>query len=55
VHSLGTESDARNQLFLVLNVAAVAGALIVFVGVRILEARPSSPKWSTALAVASAV
>lgn len=50
LHSLGTGSDARNQLFILLNVAAVAGALVVFIGVRILEAWPSSPKRSAALA-----
>ena len=50
LHSLGTGSDARNGLFLVLNVAAVAGALTVFIGIRILEAWPTSPKRSAVLA-----
>jgi len=37
VHSLGTGSDARNSLFLLLNLAAVACVLAAFLGYRIYE------------------
>jgi methionine sulfoxide reductase heme-binding subunit len=37
VHSLGAGSDARNPVFLVLNVIAVVGVLVAFLGVRVAE------------------
>jgi sulfoxide reductase heme-binding subunit YedZ len=48
VHSLGTGSDARNQVFFLLNLAAVAVALAVFLGVRVAEAWSRLPPlWAT--------
>lgn len=52
LHSLGTGSDSRNELFLLLDVAAVASALIAFVGLRVLQGRAKHPQLWTALAVA---
>jgi methionine sulfoxide reductase heme-binding subunit len=44
VHTLGTGTDARNNVFLVLNIAAVAGVLTAFLGYRIYdEAQPVTP------------
>ena len=37
VHSLGTGSDARNNLFLLLDILAVAGVLAAFLGYRIYD------------------
>jgi sulfoxide reductase heme-binding subunit YedZ len=37
LHSLGTGSDARNELFLLLNLAAVVSTLVVFLAVRVAE------------------
>jgi methionine sulfoxide reductase heme-binding subunit len=49
VHSLGTGSDVRNNVFLLLNVAAVAVALAVFLGVRVAEGwRRLPPVWAAA-------
>jgi sulfoxide reductase heme-binding subunit YedZ len=55
VHSLGTGSDARNQVFFLLNVAAVAVALAVFLGVRVAEAWSRLPPLWAALAVTAVV
>lgn len=54
IHSLGTGSDARNQVFFLLNVAAVAVALAVFLGVRVAEAWSRLPALWTAVAVVAA-
>lgn len=51
VHSLATGSDARNQVFFLLNVAAVAVALAVFLGVRVAEAWSRLPPLWAGLAV----
>lgn len=51
LHSLGTGSDARNQLFLLLDVAAVAGVLVVFLAFRVLEGWRTLPPLWAALAV----
>ena len=53
IHSLGTGSDARNQLFLFLNLVAVAGVLIAFLGLRVADAWPTLPAlWAALAAVA---
>ena len=53
VHSLGTGSDVQNQVFLLLNVAAVAGVLAVFLAVRVAEGWRQLPLvWSAAGLVA---
>lgn len=47
LHALGTGSDARNQLFLLLNVAAVACVLVLFLTVRVAEGWARFPRlWS---------
>jgi sulfoxide reductase heme-binding subunit YedZ len=51
VHSLGTGSDARNQVFLFLNVVAVASVLTAFISVRVAEGWKSSPALWVAVAV----
>ncbi|HYM66471.1 MAG TPA: ferric reductase-like transmembrane domain-containing protein [Patescibacteria group bacterium] len=44
IHTLGTGTDARNNVFLLLNIAAVAGVLAVFLGYRIYdESQPVTP------------
>ena len=55
VHSLGTGSDARNQLFLFLNVVAVVGVAVAFLGLRVAEGWRRIPVLWGALAVASLV
>jgi methionine sulfoxide reductase heme-binding subunit len=55
VHSLATGSDARNQVFLVLDMVAVAGALIALVAFRVAEGWPSHPPLWTAVAVIALV
>lgn len=40
VHALGTGSDARNDVFLILNIAAVAAVLASFLGMRVVEGWP---------------
>src|SRR6185503_9441899 len=50
VHSLGSGSDARNELFLLLDLAAVAGVLIAFLGLRVAEAWTALPPLWAALA-----
>jgi methionine sulfoxide reductase heme-binding subunit len=51
LHSLGTGSDARNELFLLLNVAAVAGVLVAFLAFRVAEGWGALPPVWAALAV----
>jgi methionine sulfoxide reductase heme-binding subunit len=53
IHSLATGSDARNELFLLLNVVAVAGVLVVFLAFRVAEAWPKMPPLWAALALVS--
>ena len=53
IHSLGTGSDARNQLFLFLNLVAAAGVLMAFLGLRVAEAWPALPALWAALAAAA--
>lgn len=55
IHSLGTGSDARNELFLVLDVVAVAGTLVAFLGLRAALGWPSRPQLWTVLAIASVI
>ncbi|MHB8587784.1 MAG: hypothetical protein ACYDA0_02900 [Candidatus Dormibacteraceae bacterium] len=53
VHSLGTGSDVQNKVFLLLNVTAVAGVLVVFLTVRVAEGLKRLPRvWSAAGLVA---
>jgi methionine sulfoxide reductase heme-binding subunit len=53
LHSLGTGSDARNEVFLFLNIVAVAAVLVAFISVRVSEGLPSSPAlWAAAAALA---
>jgi len=55
VHSLATGSDARNELFLLLNVAAVAAVLVAFLAFRVAEGwRRLPPLWA-ALAVVAVI
>ena len=41
LHGLGTGTDATNELFLLLNVAAVAGVLVAFLAFRVAEGWPA--------------
>ena len=53
MHSLGTGSDVQNQVFLLLNVSAVACVLAVFLAVRVAEGVRQLPLvWSAAGLVA---
>jgi len=55
LHSLATGSDARNELFLLLNVAAVAAVLVAFLAFRVAEGwRRLPPLWA-ALAVIAVI
>lgn len=45
VHALGTGSDARSQLFLILNVVAVACVLAVFLAIRVAEGWRRLPRF----------
>jgi len=51
MHSLATGSDVRNETFLFLNLVAVAGVLVAFLGYRVAEAWPKLPLLWAALAV----
>lgn len=53
LHSLGTGSDARNEVFLLLNLVAVVCALVVFLGVRVAEGWVRFPRLWAALALAA--
>jgi methionine sulfoxide reductase heme-binding subunit len=55
VHSLGTGSDVRNNLFLLLNVAAVAVVLAVFLGIRVAEGWSRLPPLWAAVALVAVV
>ena len=55
VHALGTGSDARNQVFLILNIVAVAAVLVAFLGVRVAEGWATRPQLWTALSVVAAL
>lgn len=56
LHALGTGSDARNEVFLFLNVLAVGAVLIAFISIRVAEGWPSSPPlWAAVAAVAFVV
>lgn len=47
VHSLGTGTDARNDVFLFLNVLAVIAVLVAFLGLRVAEGwRRLPPLWA---------
>ena len=55
IHTLGTGTDARNSVFLVLNIAAVAGVLVAFLGYRVYdETQPISP-WRALAGIAGLV
>jgi sulfoxide reductase heme-binding subunit YedZ len=43
VHALATGSDATNRLFLLLDLLAVAGVLVVFLSYRVAEGWPTRP------------
>ena len=53
VHSLGTGSDVRNQVFLVLNIVALAAVLVAFVAFRVTEGWKGSPRLWGAVAAAA--
>jgi methionine sulfoxide reductase heme-binding subunit len=55
VHSLGTGSDVRNTVFMLLTVAAVAVVLAVFLGIRVAEAWHRLPPLWAAAALAAVV
>jgi methionine sulfoxide reductase heme-binding subunit len=55
VHSLGTGSDVRNNVFLLLNVAAVAVVLAVFLGIRVAEGWQRLPPLWAGVALAAVV
>ena len=55
VHSLGTGSDVRNNVFLLLNVAAVAVVLAVFLGIRVAEGWHRLPPLWAGVALAAVV
>jgi methionine sulfoxide reductase heme-binding subunit len=55
VHALGTGSDTTNRLFLLLDLAAVGGVLVVFLSYRVTESWPKRPLlWAPVAAVALA-
>ncbi len=51
LHSFGTGSDARNAVFLLLNLVAVGSALAVFLAVRVAEGFNRHPRWWAGMAV----
>jgi sulfoxide reductase heme-binding subunit YedZ len=53
VHSLGTGSDVRNNVFTLLNVAAVAVVLAIFLGIRVAEGWPRLPPLWAGVALAA--
>jgi len=53
VHSLATGSDARNQLFLLLDLVMVASVLVAFLGIRVVEGWTTRPALWAAIAVAA--
>lgn len=53
VHSLGTGSDARNEVFLLLNVAAVAAVIATFLVLRVGDQWPRLRPWRAAAAIAA--
>ena len=55
VHSLGTGSDARNELFLFLNVIAVVGVAVAFLCIRVAEGWRRLPRLWAALALAAVI
>jgi sulfoxide reductase heme-binding subunit YedZ len=55
LHSLGTGSDVRNAVFLLLNLLVVAVTLVAFLAVRVAEGYGSRPRWSALLAAAGVV
>jgi methionine sulfoxide reductase heme-binding subunit len=56
VHSLATGSDSRNQAFLLVDLLAVAGVLVAFLGLRVVEGWSRVPAlWAALGAVAVVV
>jgi sulfoxide reductase heme-binding subunit YedZ len=55
VHSLGTGSDVRNNVFMLLNVAAVAVVLAIFLGIRVAEGWSRLPPLWAGVAMAAVV
>jgi len=55
VHSLGTGSDVRNEVFLLLNIVAVAAVLVAFLAFRVTEGWKASPRLWGAVAAAAIV
>ena len=53
VHSLATGSDARNQVFVLLDVVAVAAVLVAFLGIRVVEGWSTRPALWAAIAAAA--
>lgn len=53
LHSLGTGSDAKDEVFLLLNLVAVVSAVVVFLGVRVAEGWVRFPRLWAAIAVAA--
>ncbi len=53
LHSLGTGSDARNEVFLLLNLVAVVCALVAFLVIRVVEGWARFPRLWALLAVAA--
>lgn len=53
VHSLGTGSDVRNEIFLLLNIVAVAAVLVTFLAFRVTEGWKLSPRLWGAVAAAA--
>jgi sulfoxide reductase heme-binding subunit YedZ len=52
LHSLGTGSDVRNAVFLLLNLLVVGVTLVAFLAIRVAEGYGSRPRWSALLAAA---
>jgi sulfoxide reductase heme-binding subunit YedZ len=56
LHALATGSDASSRLFLFLNIVAVAGVLLAFLGLRVFEGWTATPPlWGALAALAVAV
>jgi methionine sulfoxide reductase heme-binding subunit len=55
IHSLATGSDARNTIFLLLDLVAVVGVLVSFLAWRVAEGMASRPQLWTGLATIAVI
>ena len=55
IHSFGTGTDARNEVFLILNVVAVVFVLVAFLGLRVAEGWRTLPALWAGLGVLAVI